>query len=136
MMEHKGYLGKVEFDADANLLHGEVLGIRDVVTFQGTSVDEIEEAFRDSVDDYLDFCKERGEKPDKPCSGRFVVRMTPDLHRRASMVAATSRMSLNAFVAKCVERWVVGQAPPPKPDTRKKGRQRRTRPSKAATATK
>jgi len=134
-MEHKGYLGKVEFDADANLLHGEVLGIRDVVTFQGTSVEEIEQAFRDSVDDYLDFCKERGEKPDKPCSGRFVVRMSPDLHRRASMVATTSHMSLNAFVAKCVETLVTGDVPPPKPDTRKKGRQRRIRQSKAATAT-
>ena len=66
MMEYKGYMGKVEFDEDAGVLHGEVLGIRDVVTFQGESVQEIERAFRESVDDYLAFCTERGEEPDKP----------------------------------------------------------------------
>jgi predicted HicB family RNase H-like nuclease len=62
MMEYKGYTGKVEFDAEAEILHGEVVGIRDVVTFQGRSVKEIEKAFRDSVDDYLDFCRELREE--------------------------------------------------------------------------
>ena len=57
MMQYKGYIGKVEFDPDAKILHGEVIGIRDVVTFQGGSVKEVEKAFRDSVDDYLIFCK-------------------------------------------------------------------------------
>ena len=68
MMEYQGYLGKVEFDAEAELFHGEVINTRDVITFQGKSVQELKSAFRESVDDYLAFCSERGEKPDKPIS--------------------------------------------------------------------
>jgi predicted HicB family RNase H-like nuclease len=64
MLEYKGYIGKVEFDCDARIFHGEVGGIRDTVTFQGRSVAEAEKAFRGSVDDYLAYCKERGEAPD------------------------------------------------------------------------
>lgn len=108
MMEYKGYTAKVEFDADAGLLHGEVLGIRDVVTFQGKSVREVEKAFHDSVDDYLTFCAERGEEPDKAYSGKFVVRLEPDLHRRLNMQANAEGQSLNAWVmsrlAEAVER--------------------------------
>lgn len=66
MLEHKGYKGRVEFDAEAKVFHGEVGETRDVITFQGTSVDELEVAFCESVDDYLQFCAERGEEPDKP----------------------------------------------------------------------
>ena len=62
-MNHKGYTGQVEFDPEAGVFHGEVLGTRDVITFQGTSVAEIERAVRDSVDDYLEFCAERGGEP-------------------------------------------------------------------------
>ena len=81
MMEHKGYLGRVEFDAESELFHGEVVGTRDVITFQGKSVDELKTAFRDSVDDYLAFCKERGEEPDRPFSGRFVIRRVATARR-------------------------------------------------------
>ncbi len=66
MLEHKGYKGQVEFDDEAGIFHGEVLGTRDVITFEGTSVRELKRAFRDSVDDYLGFCAQRGEEPDKP----------------------------------------------------------------------
>lgn len=62
MMRYKGYIGQIEFDSDAKIFHGEVIGIKDVITFQGTSVKDLEVAFRDSVDDYLAWCKERGEK--------------------------------------------------------------------------
>ena len=66
MLSYKGYTGHVEFDNEAGIFHGEVLDLRDVVTFQGKSVDEIESAFKDSIDDYLEFCNKRGEEPDKP----------------------------------------------------------------------
>jgi len=62
MLTYKGYSGHVEFDDEARIFHGEVLDTRDVITFQGQSVDELEQAFRDSVDDYLEFCAERSEK--------------------------------------------------------------------------
>jgi predicted HicB family RNase H-like nuclease len=102
MTQYKGYIGKIEFDADARILHGGVIGIRDVVTFQGTSVKEVEKAFRESVDDYLSFCKERGEQPDKPFSGHFILRLNAELHRRLDMFAHASGKSLNAFVAECL----------------------------------
>ncbi len=98
MMEHKGYLGKVEFDDEAAIFHGEVINTRDVITFQGESVSELTEAFHDSIDDYLAFCKERGESPDKPFSGQFVTRISPELHRQVNVAATVSGKSLNAWV--------------------------------------
>lgn len=64
-MNYKGYHGQVNYE-EAKLFHGEVVGLRDVITFQGTSVDELEQAFKDSIDEYLDFCKELNRAPEKP----------------------------------------------------------------------
>ena len=65
-MQYKGYSGHVELDQEAGILHGEVLKTRDVITFQGQRVEELEQAFRDSIDDYLELCSARGEEPDRP----------------------------------------------------------------------
>ena len=64
-MKYKGYIGHVSYDDKAQIFHGEVLELKDVITFQGTTVEELEQAFHDSVDDYLIWCKQRGEKPEK-----------------------------------------------------------------------
>jgi len=109
MMEYKGYVGRVEYDDEAGVFHGEVINTRDVITFQGATVRALRKAFRDSVEDYLAFCKERGEQPEKPCSGQFVTRINPDLHRRINLAAALSGKSLNAWVTEQLER---GAAPP------------------------
>jgi predicted HicB family RNase H-like nuclease len=98
MMEYKGYAAKVEFDDEAEIFHGEVIGIKDVVTFQGKTARELKKAFKESVDDYLSFCKERGEAPDKPFTGKFVVRISPELHRRIYLSARLSNESINAWV--------------------------------------
>ena len=98
MMEYKGYVGKVEFDDEAGIFHGEVLDTRDVITFQGRSVDELKTAFQESIDDYLAFCKQRGEEPNKPFSGQFVTRIPPELHRQVNLAASISGKSLNAWV--------------------------------------
>ena len=103
MMEYKGYIGQVEFDDEANIFHGEVINLRDVVTFQGETVQELRRAFRDSVDDYLAFCAERGETPEKPYSGRFVVRVEPELHKAVAMHAKVEHKSLNAWVHDTLE---------------------------------
>lgn len=66
MINYKNYTGHIEYDNEAKIFHGEILGIKDIVTFQGTTFNEMEKAFKDSVEDYLAFCKERGEKPDRP----------------------------------------------------------------------
>ena len=63
-MKYKGYAGKVSYDADAKIFHGDVVGLKDVITFQGTTVKELEQAFRESIDDYIAWCNKRGEKPE------------------------------------------------------------------------
>lgn len=104
MMEHKGYVGTAIFDDEANLFHGEVVNLRDVITFQGRTVDELRRAFQESVDDYLTFCAERGETPEKPLSGRFNLRISPELHARTVARARSEGLSLNAFVERALER--------------------------------
>jgi len=99
LLKYKGYLAKVEFDADEKVLRGEVLGTRDVVTFQADGAADVEREFRGSVDDYLAFCKERGERPEKPASGQFVARIDPALHRELQTLAEARGRSLNSVVA-------------------------------------
>ncbi len=103
MMDYKGYSAKVEFDDDAGVFHGEVLNLRDVITFEGRTVAELRQAFRDSVDDYLDFCRAQGEPPEKSYSGRFVLRIDPTLHKSIATRALLSRKSLNAWVQDVLE---------------------------------
>jgi predicted HicB family RNase H-like nuclease len=109
-MEYNGYVGRVEYDDDAGVFHGEVVNTRDVITFEATTVAGLRKAFRESVDDYLAFCADRGEEPEKPFSGQFVTRVSPQLHRRINLAAARSGKSLNAWVAEQLELGV-GRGP-------------------------
>jgi len=102
MIEYKGYLGDVNFDSEAHLFHGEVINTRDVITFQGKSVDELEKAFIDSVEDYLEWCKEDGVSPEKPYSGKFNLRLSPELHKEVAITAKKMKISINKFVEKAV----------------------------------
>ena len=103
MMEYKGYIGKVEIDDEAGILCGEVINVRDVITFEGESVDEIQTAFRESVDDYLAFCAKRKESPEKPFSGKFVLRLPAELHRKAYIQAKLKDKSLNGWVTEVLQ---------------------------------
>ena len=98
MMEYKGYIAHVEFDDEADIFHGEVINIRDVVTFQGKSVSELRFEFEKSVDVYLDFCTRHGKKPDDPFSGKFLLQLPPDLHLKAFIAAKRSGKTLNEWV--------------------------------------
>jgi len=98
MMEYKGYFAKVEFDDETDIFHGEVINLRDVVTFQGQTVGELHKAFKNSIDDYLEFCAERGEEPEKPYSGKFMVRVAPELHKTIAIRARQDGKSLNSWV--------------------------------------
>jgi predicted HicB family RNase H-like nuclease len=108
MMEYKGYIGKVEFDDETGVLHGEVVNLRDVITFEGESVQEIRQAFQESVDDYLAFCAQRGEEPEKPYSGTFTVRIPPELHRAITTKARSANKSLNSWMTELLEQSVEG----------------------------
>lgn len=99
MMKYKGYIGHVEYDDDAKIFHGEVVGLKDIITFQGKSVKELEIAFKESIDEYLAWCKKRGEKPEKTFSGTFNLRIPPELHAKLALHARTMGMSLNSYVA-------------------------------------
>jgi len=103
MMNYKGYTGKVEFDDEAGVFYGEVMGLRDVVTFKGTSVKELQGSFKESIDDYLSFCERMSKNPDIPASGRLVLRVPPELHSRAAVSAKTEGKSLNSWVVDAVK---------------------------------
>jgi len=103
MLEYKGYIGKVEFDDKAEIFHGEVINLKDVITFQGRSVSELQKAFKDSINDYLEFCAERDESPEKPLSGNFTLRVDPELHRKIYLQACMSNKSLNSWVAEILQ---------------------------------
>lgn len=98
MLEYNGYTGSVELDEEAGVLHGEVLDLQDVVTFEGASVQELQQAFRDSIDDYLELCRSRGEEPDRPFSGRLMLRLPSAVHRKVYVRAKTEGKSLNQWV--------------------------------------
>jgi len=101
MLEYNGYIGTVE--AEDGVFVGRVAGLRDVITFEGTTFAEVERAFRDSIDDYLAFCAQRGEPADRPYSGRIPLRVSPGTHRRAAMRAQAEGLSLNQWIARRIE---------------------------------
>jgi predicted HicB family RNase H-like nuclease len=105
-MKYKGYRGQVNYDEEAKLFHGEVVGLRDVITFQGTSVDELEQAFKDSIDEYFDFCNELGRTPEKPFSGRLILRLPPEIHQKAAHEAACNGLSLNAWINQGIQQLI------------------------------
>jgi predicted HicB family RNase H-like nuclease len=98
MIEYNGYTGVFEFDPSIDAFHGRVVGLQDVVTFQGRSLEELRREMAESVEDYLELCAEAGKDPDKPYRGEFLVRTTPEVHRAAAVNAEAAGMSLNAWV--------------------------------------
>lgn len=102
MMEYKGYIGEVNFDSEAHIFHGEIINTRDVITFQGKTVDELEIAFQESIDDYIGWCLEEGVSPEKPYSGKFNLRLSPELHKEVAITAKKMKISINKFVEKAV----------------------------------
>lgn len=111
MFEYKGYTGTIDTaDTETGLFTGSIVGIQDVVTFEGKTIPALQKAFHDSVDDYFEFCKELKELPEKPYSGRFVLRLTPDLHRRVSEAADAAHVSLNSWIVAAVEQRLSGES--------------------------
>ncbi len=102
-MKYKNYDAAVRFDDETETFHGEVINTRDVVTFQGRSVAELKREFKNSVEDYLEFCSQRDEEPDKPFSGNFILRISPDLHQRLFTNAKLQGKSLNSLIEERLE---------------------------------
>ena len=102
MIQYKGYAGVFEFDPSIEAFHGKVIGLRDVVTFQGRSVEELKREMAESVEDYLELCAETGKEPYRPYRGEFLVRTTPELHRAVALEAQEKGLSLNAWVERAL----------------------------------
>ncbi len=98
ILRYKDYLASVQFNAEDEVFHGKILGINDLVNFEGTSVKELKKAFAEAVEDYLETCKKLKKSPDKTYKGSFNVRIPQDLHRQAAIASSLKNMSLNDFV--------------------------------------
>ena len=96
-MQYKGYVAKIEYSEEDGCFIGHIIGIRDIITFEGMSVDEIREDFHKAVDFYLETCAKRGEEPNKPYSGKVFLRMTPQLHAHIAAQARAVGKSLNQY---------------------------------------
>ncbi len=106
ILEYKGYHTRVEFDSCSKLLHGKIEGINDLVTFESDNVNEIENEFHSAVDDYLLFCEDLGQEPNKEYKGTFNVRIDPELHKRLVEISFYNDESLNSCVEKAIDIFV------------------------------
>ena len=107
-MSYKGYLGSVECSFEDNCLFGQLLHVNDLVNFEADLPEALQQAFEEAVDDYLKTCKELGKEPDKAFKGSFNVRITPELHKAAVVVATQDEISLNEFVARTLREKIEG----------------------------
>ena len=109
MLTYKGYIAKVDIDLEEGILSGGEVNIRDVITFSGRySCSTSRRNSKFSVDDYLiAFCKEKGSEPEKPCSGKISLRVSPELHRAAVSAAILEGISLNAWLSKTIEKAAI-----------------------------
>ena len=102
-MMYKGYYARIEYSDEDECLVGRVVGIRHIITFHGESVKEIRQAFEEAVDFYLESCTGRNEAPEKPFAGRFVVRVSPELHSKIARAAKREHKSINAWIVEVCE---------------------------------
>ena len=105
-LSYNGYDGSVEYSAEDRLLHGRIVGIRDMVLYDGASIREIEKNFKGAVDEYLAFCEAEGKTPDVPFKGSFNVRIPQDLHQRAALYAEEHDLKLNAVVQLALKEYL------------------------------
>ena len=102
-MEYKGYVGSVEFSEEDALFYGKVLGIRALISYEGTNAAEPVADFHGAVDDNLEVCAQSGTEPEKAYKGSFNVRISPELHKQAVIAAMSHNMSLNSFVETSIQ---------------------------------
>ena len=105
-MTYKGYIGLVHYSAEDEVFYGKIEAINDLIMFEGKSVRELNKAFHEAVDDYLESCKKLGREPQKPFKGSFNIRISSELHRKAAEKAIKMGLSLNQLVQKALEEKV------------------------------
>lgn len=106
MLEYKGYHATITYDADDELFIGEVFGITDSLNFHGSSIEELKQMFAQSIDNYLDLCKQIGKESEKEFKGSFNVRIPSELHKKISMLAAQQKITLNQYVVNALTKSI------------------------------
>ena len=98
-MKYRGYAARIEFDEVDRIFVGHLAGIKDIVGFHGTTVDELESAFRESVDHYIAIGEQQGRPAQKPWSGRLMLRVSPEIHAAVATAAGTRGQSINQWAS-------------------------------------
>lgn len=106
VMTYKGYYGSVHYSDEDRVFHGKIEFIRSLVSYEGTDVKNLRSAFEEAVDDYLQLCSDLKKEPDTPFKGSFNVRIGPDLHRRAALLAKDQKTNLNTIVVDALEKYL------------------------------
>jgi len=104
LLSYKGFYGSVNFSAADDVFYGKVEGVHDLVSFEGATVKELKQDFQKAVEDYILFCKKKGNPVQKSLMGSFNIRIKPDIHQRAAIVALQKNISLNHLVQQAIER--------------------------------
>lgn len=107
VIEYKNYLAELTLDTDDNIIVGRVINTADIISFHGKTVIEAKAAFHNVLDTYLEACKENKIEPTVPCSGKFSLRVPPDLHRKLRDYARAEKKSLNEFIIKLLEKDLI-----------------------------
>lgn len=108
LLQHRGYFGSIEASPEDNCLFGKLLFIKALITYEGQTVAELGQAFRESVDDYLVTCQSLAHTPETPCKGSFNVRVGHDLHLAASVAASKLQISLNDLTKQALDAFLHG----------------------------
>ena len=103
-MSYRGYTARIEFDERDNIFVGRVLGLRSIISFHGQTVEELRVQFATAMDDYVSDCQEQGISPEKPASGKLLLRVTPEIHSQALIKAQSTGKSLNQWATEALER--------------------------------
>lgn len=106
VLSYKGYHGTVEYSLKDNVLYGKVMDVNSIITYEGNTIKELKEDFEGAINDYLKACAENGESPEKPYSGSFNVRISPQLHRKLAIFANSRNISINKSVNQAIQKLV------------------------------
>jgi predicted HicB family RNase H-like nuclease len=106
MLNYKGYLGEAFYDDEIGMFSGRVINAKAIGTFYGKTVEEVESEFRKTIDYYLDLCRRKDVEPEKPFSGKFNLRLTPELHRKIYLASSEEGKSINTWIQEKLETLV------------------------------
>jgi len=107
-LSHRGYTARIDFDDRDNIFVGRILGIRTIISFHAETVNELRAELELAVDDYLEYCKEEGIAPEKPASGKLLLRVPPEIHGKALVAAQSAGKSLNQWATEVLAVAVQG----------------------------